>query len=115
MSSDNKTDIEKLLEIAKTPTQVSPQDIKPLSEAHRFALHYEIKPGEYKVRSALIYEMYKNWKNGKNLQTKTKFFSDFAKIFQKFKNSDYIFYMLDPTPFNLDDEAYEKIRDAIKK
>lgn len=114
MSSDEK-DVEELLKIARLPTQAPVDEVRPLTEAHRFALHNGIKAGTHKIRSALIYEYYKKWKEGKNLQSKTRFFSDFGKLFEKWQNANYVYYKLDPTSFQLSDDAYEKIRDAILK
>ena len=112
--SDNPRSVEELIEIAKNPTQKK-EEIQYLSEAHRFAVHYKIEPGKYKVRSAVVYELYKKWKDNKHLQTKTKFFREFSKIFDKWKDESYVYYLLDPSPFHLSDPIYEDIKNPIKK
>ena len=112
--SDNKFDIDELIKIAKIPTE-SKEEKNYLSEAHTFAVHYNIEPGTYKVRSAVVYELYKKWKKGKNIQTKTKFFTDFSKIFTKHHDGSYVYYLLDATPFHLSDPIYSNIKNPIKR
>lgn len=115
--SDDKKDLslEELIEIAKTPTKEKIKTQSFISEAHEFAIRYNIQPGEYKVKSQFIYEVYRKWKNYKNYQSKVKFFRDFGTMFDKTRDAYHTYYLLDPSPFDTADEAYEKIKDPISR
>lgn len=115
MSDKKEYTVEELLEIAKDPRQFKEKEKSYLSEAHRFAVHFDMKPGSYRVRSAVVYELYKKWKNNSKYQTKTKFFTDFSKIFEKGSTGKFNYYLLDPTPFHLSDDIYDNIKDPITR
>jgi len=108
--------VEELLAMAETEPE---NDIAPktaLSEAHMFVLAHHIKESdEHKVRAAAIYELYCKWKKNRNVQSRTKFFTDFAKLFKKKVGASYTYYLVDPEPFDLSDEAYWQERKRQRK
>jgi hypothetical protein len=104
---------EQLEEIAKTKV-VIPEEDNTINDAHKFILHFNVKEGVVRVPSFMIYQAYKNWisKLGLSPQHKNMFLRDFAKMGFKSKKDPYFrYYLLDPTPFNLTEEAYKLHRD----
>lgn len=114
--SDKDISIEELLEMAETEPEKEIAPKKALSEAHMFVLANDIKESDTeKVRAAAIYELYCHWKKNKNLQSYTKFFTDFGKLFKRKQGANYVYYFVDPEPFDLSEEAYWRERSRLRK
>ena len=121
MSTDKKPTLtelseDELLLIAQNKIEL-PKEAKGLNEAHRFILDLNIKLGDTKVPSGIIYERYKQWKEqtkGK-IQAKNLFTKDFAQFFPNYRSTHYRYYLLDATPFDLSEESYKAYETAKKE
>lgn len=111
MNSDKS--IEELLAVASQELKDKSEKVV-LSEAHEFALALGIRAGENKILASLVYEKYQTWKSKKAL-SKSKFFIQFAKLFPKGRTRDYTYYLLNPEPFNLDNNMYKKHQETTSE
>jgi hypothetical protein len=86
-----------------------------LTEAAKFIYDLNIKHGDEKISAQVIYHAYKKYRNYSHVQPKIQFFSDFKKYFQPGRNKDGIYYLLNPKPFDLSDDAYWEMRALERK
>ena len=120
MSVDKKFDDmtpEELMNIARHKTKKKKPD-QALTQAHRFVLAKNLRPGKLKVRGAFIYELYKEWmgRDNRNIQSKAKFFRDFGKLFERIRSMSYTYYLIDEDTIELPNELEEeKFREITKK
>lgn len=103
---------EELELIAKTKVDLKENDDHSVNDAHKFIIHFEVKEGDTRVPSFMIYERYAQWKESLGLkpQHKNMFLKDWAKFFKGYKDPYFKYYKLDPTPFDLSTEAFEMHR-----
>jgi len=113
MSEDKKDEatLEMLLEIAATTPEN--MEVEPLSDVQRFIIDLDLKSGPYKVRSNVVYEIYKQWKNFNNIEPKNKFLTNFSKIFQKQKVKGLIYYYMDIENMNITEEMFDQYPNAV--
>jgi hypothetical protein len=113
----SKEDLKKLAEEFDEQLDNSKVDVNVLhqaTEAYRFAIANDIKPGEDIVPSIVIYYKYANWKNWKDLEPYPNFFKEFLKLFKRFRprKKSATGYYLDKTKFDL---TRDGIREATLK
>ncbi len=112
MSEDKKDDaLATLLEIASTAPENA--DVEPLSDVKRFVIDNDLKSGPYKVRAGVIFEMYKAWKNYKDLEKEQKFLTNFSKIFQKIKVKGLMYYYMDIENMNITEDMFDNYHHAV--
>jgi len=113
---DNELNDEELIEILKSSDE--PIVIESLDDVHEFVLAFNIKEVEEKshVRCKDIYNLYKKWRaQSMYIQYYNIFFKKFSKHFQKCHNRKYVYYNLDPKPFDLtNEESKYNLEEAIK-
>ena len=81
--------------------------VEKVSEAAKFIYDLNIKHGDTKISSQLIYYTYKDWKGwDQKFQSKPLFFKDFKKYFEPHRVTNGLVYLLDPKPFDLTPETY---------
>jgi hypothetical protein len=114
----HELDLDSLIALAQG---AKPEDIvEKLTEASKFIYELNIKHGDTKISSELIYHTYKHW-NGWNQkrQSKVLFFKDFKTYFEPYRTTHGVVYHLNPKPFDLSDETYwlikKELRDAKTK
>jgi len=114
-NSKKELTLEELLQIAAQEPKEKIENTK-MSHAQKFALSKGIKAGETRIQASLVYEMYKTWA-GKEAEQRNKFFNHFALLFPKGRATTFYYYLLNPEPFNLDDNNYriQQLKDATKK
>ena len=90
--------------------------VQKVSDAGKMIFELKIKHGDTKVSAAIIYHTYKHWKGwDQKRQSKPIFFKDFKKYFEPFRNGDGIYYLLNPKPFDLSEEAYWIVRKELRE
>lgn len=106
--------LEELLKIATESSEEIVVD--KLSEAAKFIYALGIKHGDTKVPAQFVYHAYKQWKGWQNKkQPKPFFFRDFSKYFDSHRTKDGIHYLLNPKPFDLNQETYWLIRSELRR
>lgn len=107
-------DLDLLLEIAEE--QLEKPEVKHEScfnEATRFIMTHDVEVGSERIPPVVIWDAYKIWKRkiNENIELpENEFYKQLAKIFKKKKVNGYIYYMLNPTPFDLTDENIARLR-----
>jgi hypothetical protein len=86
-----------------------------LTEAVKFIYDLGIKQGDTKITAELVYYTYKLYRGMNKKQAKALFFKDFKKYFEPQRNKDGIYYLLNPKPFDLTDEAYWLMKADIRR
>jgi len=94
-------DIQRLLEIAKADLKEGKIDN---TEALQFAIAFNIKAGIHSYQSIKIYEEYVKWCGKRTPQTKTKFMTDFGRIFPSKRTAKGKYYLL-----NLEESTLEGV------
>lgn len=77
-----------------------------LTEAVKFIYELGIKQGDAKITAQMVYYTYKLYRGVGKKQAKALFFKDFKRYFEPHRNKDGIYYLLNPKPFDLTDEAF---------
>jgi hypothetical protein len=108
--SQDKT-LEELIKLAKQDLKGSIQ-YELLDEAEKFIKFNNIKEGEAKIYTYILYDAYVKWK-GKEGQAigKTAFFREFAKYHKPKKDWKGRYYSLNPEQFNLTEETIRLAKD----
>jgi hypothetical protein len=100
----------------------------PLNEVERFVVANNIKAGKTRIQAQVIWNMYKDWtKNNLGIR-RGPFFHKLKELFIRKCLYNTIYYMLDPSPFDMsengkwllrkrmrNDRLRKKLRDAWKK
>jgi hypothetical protein len=106
----------------KIVTELTPEELMELAAGHevkmdsltdagKFIYDLGIKHGREKIRAQLLYWHYKHYKGWNNKkQPKADFFRDFRKYHDSHRDNQGIYFLLDPKPFDLSDEAYWQMR-----
>lgn len=120
MSEDKS--LEELIRLAKKDLKGSVH-YELLDEASKFIKLNNIKEGEARIYTYILYDAYVKWK-GINAETigRTAFFREFSKHHKSKRDYKGRYYALDPKPFNLDEktirlakEKYGKRKSNVKK
>lgn len=106
MSEDNN--IDQLIAIAKIPTKEKIKPTQDYSHARQFVLDFKLKKGDNEVQASKIYELYKKLKGRKAVSSK-KFFLDFKAYIDKKVRSAGVFYLLNKTFLQLENEVLDVI------
>lgn len=105
---------EELLKLAEQ--NLDPNDAKisdaeeKLTDVHRFVKDLNIQPGTTRVPTGIIYLAYRDWCKGKP-KHKLPFGKIFGTMFQRGREWWYMYYLLDPTPFDLSEKNFRRLRD----
>ena len=111
MPEDNKLSLDILLEMAESIPEKSV--VSDVSDAKKFVIDNKIESGPYKVQSDLIYSLYKDWKNYKNLTSRVEFMKDFSLIFQKTKYKGKNYYYINPETLNITNDIAKNYENGI--
>lgn len=114
--SDKELDVDELIDIANSSDE--PVDFGEMTEALRFVEEFGIKEGDTRIPTFIIYKTYKDSltpARRRNIQHKTMFMRDFAKLFKPKRTTNYRYYLLDPEPFDLSDEYYWETRKDVRR
>jgi len=106
-------DIEELLKIAESSKTPVKHDN---TGAEIYIRDFEIKSGETKVSTYIIYYHYwSNLKNKTKLMSRRAFFIQFKKYFERVQTSDGKGYLLDPEPYDLTVQGFFKARALLRR
>lgn len=87
-----------LMDLAKSEPFLIDRSNEQINEVEKFIIEHNITDGNVEVPAFYIYDMYYSW--SKRQYNRPKFFSIFRKYFKAKKTNLYVYYYLDPDPFD---------------
>jgi len=116
MSDDNE--LKHLLELAKGSITVKPIRFAPGKQILRFISEKNITSGKTRVHTPIIYASYIEWcreKKIKNRLPKTLFFSQFGRLFTKYRTKNRNYYLLEGSSFEVTYAEFLRAKEICAK
>lgn len=99
--------------------EIASSSSKPIKhdnpEVLKFIKESSIEQGETKVPAYFIWYEYYKWSRNKKRLSKTKFFIEFSKHFEKKRQHDTNAYLLNNEPFDLSTDGYFAARALVRR
>lgn len=87
-----------LMDLAKSEPFLIDRSNEEINDVEKFIIEHDIKDGIVEVPAFYIYDMYYGW--SKRQFNRPKFFQLFRQFFKSKKTKLYVYYYLDPDPFD---------------